>query len=594
MDARFLLQGLKPVIDYGSRQPLYVSVLALFLKSFGVSFAVGRLVPLFSTLASGALLFLIGKNIFSWRAGFIAAALSLFLPLTLIWSATVKTEPMTILLSCLAVYVFFKALDVKKAQWIWIALAGIFSACAFYVRQPALYMPIAIFLYIISSPSKWQKKFIHLLAFVGGYAAIVLIAFILYSEMSVQDFLFSQLNPLYLVWNRLLHIFGAVPEQYQIVDSSGFRILGQDIDYTITAWRQAIFLSLFVLTAAYFAFAFIKKQAIEKKDHFMFLLFWFGCALLLYLYQTLNKSFYTQYFTEMLPPLFLLTGLWLADKFRQVSLRKFVFYLCAMAAVFAAAFVVQRLFWRLYPGIGGYLILSAFVVSGFTGIVFSLPGKRVLTLMFGNMIIMAGIHFSFSMLNVEATFTGIAGIIAFYYLSFAFLEKSGFREKLTDRIQLLTFFFAFLITAFFSGHVITFGYEAVWTPDTVYKVNHVLQKHADPGDHILSGGMIWTFESGSSPYQGVSHPTQFLKKEIDDFKTEFRANRPEYIILDGYTERKFTRYWTFIHEEMEKYYSEIARIEGSQYPVRIYSFSTFPHKVPSYFSRLSGSLELKK
>ncbi len=383
-----------------------------------------------------------------------------------------------------------------------------------------------------------------------------------------------------------------MPEQYRIVDSSGFRILGQDIDYTITAWRQAIFLSFFVIIAAYFAFVFIKKQSIEKKEYFIFLLFWFGCAFLLYLYQTLNKSFYTQYFTEMLPPLFLLAGFWLAEKTRQWSIRKFMFILFAAAVAFACGFVGQRIFWHIYFGIGGYLILSALVVCGFMGAVFSLPVKRILLLTAGSTAIMTGIHLLFSILNVEAIFTGIASVIAFYYLSFAMLEKSWFEEQLKIRVQLMTFFFAFLITAFFSGHVITFGYEAVWTPETVYKVNHVLRQHADPDDHVLSGGMIWTFESGLNPYRGVSHPTQFLKKETDDFQTEFQANRPEYIILDGYTQRKLSRYWNFIQEEMEKYYSEIARIEGSQYPVRIYSFSTFPHKVPSYFSQLPNSLEL--
>jgi hypothetical protein len=38
MDGRLALDGLVPKVDYGSRQPFYVSVIAIVLKLFGISY----------------------------------------------------------------------------------------------------------------------------------------------------------------------------------------------------------------------------------------------------------------------------------------------------------------------------------------------------------------------------------------------------------------------------------------------------------------------------------------------------------------------------------------------------------------------------
>ncbi len=46
-DAKFILEGKIPFVDYGSRMPVYVYIMAVFLKVFGVSYISGRLLPLF-------------------------------------------------------------------------------------------------------------------------------------------------------------------------------------------------------------------------------------------------------------------------------------------------------------------------------------------------------------------------------------------------------------------------------------------------------------------------------------------------------------------------------------------------------------------
>ena len=144
MDAKLLMDGLLPVADFGSRQPFYVFMLSVFLKIFGMSYLAGRLLPIVSSLGIGWMLYLIGRRMFDSTVGLISAAIYLFLPLTIIWAPVVKTEPLAVFLGCIAVYFLVLSLDSGIRRGTWMIPSGIFAALAFYVRQPTLYLPLAI------------------------------------------------------------------------------------------------------------------------------------------------------------------------------------------------------------------------------------------------------------------------------------------------------------------------------------------------------------------------------------------------------------------------------------------------------------------
>jgi hypothetical protein len=130
--------------------------------------------------------------------------------------------------------------------------------------------------------------------------------------------------------------------------------------------------------------------------------------------------------------------------------------------------------------------------------------------------------------------------------------------------------FAFFYAAVYSGHIIGPTYEAVWSQSTLGEVTSYLQENSDQSDDILSGGTIWTFQSGLRPYLNVPHPTEFYKHQYLDFELTFEKNPPQYIILDGYTKRKFSRYWDFLKEQIEKNYTQVLQVDGSKYTVDVY------------------------
>ena len=172
LDGRLIWQGLYPVIDYSSRQPFYAYLLALFIKLFGVTLTAGRLLPLLASLVIGWLIYRIGARLYDPLRGWLAAAIYLFLPFTLIWSTVVKTEMPAVLLSLLSTWFLLRALQ-ERGMWSCFILSGIMAALAYYVRQSTLYMPLATGLFLLlqresAAGSRWRSLALYAAGYLDG------------------------------------------------------------------------------------------------------------------------------------------------------------------------------------------------------------------------------------------------------------------------------------------------------------------------------------------------------------------------------------------------------------------------------------------
>ncbi|NOY58335.1 MAG: glycosyltransferase family 39 protein [Calditrichaeota bacterium] len=601
MDAKLLMDGLLPVADFGSRQPFYVFMLSVFLKIFGMSYLAGRLLPIVSSLGIGWMLYLIGRRMFDSTVGLISAAIYLFLPLTIIWAPVVKTEPLAVFLGCIAVYFLVLSLDSGIQRSTWMIPSGIFAALAFYVRQPTLYLPLAIvtftlFLRNVRVTEMVQRIFFFLMGYLS--VTVGMIAVFL-NKMSLRQVLFSQLNPLNLIWNRVLHIFNLVPAEYRIVDSSGFRILDQDRAYTFTAWHQSLFFCLFILVAALLAVLFLARKRREeendKNSHWQITLMalWFGYVLLLYAYQSANRGFYTQYFTEALPPLILLAAVFIKYAFSRFNSKPVILFLW-LGGSFYTLFIAQRMFWQFYPGIGGYLVAFTFLAALTVALkMMPFPNRRqtmLVTIL--TTLVSSTMFYLLKLIGIGDVFAIAAAFVLLFPVAQFLFNKWGRKEHISAETSAGVFVLlvSFWISAAFSGRMISPGYEAVWSRSVVKQVTAVLKHENEGTGEVLSGGMIWTFESGLTPFLNVSHPTEFFKKRKSDFVLEFTENRPPFIVLDGYTQRKFARYWTFIQGELDKNYELIAKVPHPKSPVKIYKLSRFPlYKKSFYTDNMTGA-----
>lgn len=148
-DSSLLLEGMTPYEDFHTRSPLLIYGMAASQWLFGPTVIAGRLISILSMLISGFLLYLVGKELYSKRAGLIAASIFLFYPF--VWLFVLgKTQPLQTVFVLLFFYLLI--LSLKKEGVSYLFLAGIALGLAFLVRESsAIYLVTLPILFLYAS-----------------------------------------------------------------------------------------------------------------------------------------------------------------------------------------------------------------------------------------------------------------------------------------------------------------------------------------------------------------------------------------------------------------------------------------------------------
>jgi len=304
-DAKFVLDGKIPIVDYGSRMPVYVYILAAFLKLFGVSYEYGRIVPMFSTLGIGLFIFLIGYKLFSNKqVALLGSAIYLFSPLSLMWSSIVKTEPVAILFVCVGMYFmlcFLKEDNSSNYYLFLLFLSGIFFALAYYVRKSTLIIIILLPLFFIAVYKINIQKIIKNYSIVLlGYFSVVLCIFAYFGFY--MDFSH--------IWNSVLNPLNSVIRPISQPNISQPNMVIKSIYAWIVTFALNTFLFFGLILSLFLLLIYSKKRQFKENIPFIysFLYFWIFSLFIFYIYYTFQTVFYTTYFRELLPPLVLITS----------------------------------------------------------------------------------------------------------------------------------------------------------------------------------------------------------------------------------------------------------------------------------------------
>ena len=477
-DAKFVLDGKIPVVDYGSRMPVYVYTLAAFLKVFGCNYESGRLLPLFSNIGIGILVFLIGNKLFnSKKIALLASAIYLFSPLSILWSVVVKTELPETLFVCIGMFLLLGYIKEEKEKYNLIFFSGFFFALAYYVRQSAIVILAASLLFVIFVYKRNIYKIVKTYGvMLLGYFSVVFIIFVCFSGfMGFTATWESSLNPLGTAMDPIQKIT-KIPEEVTIdpamSSSTDFRLGDQPFSATIWEWKYTMRLNSFlgicmILSLAILLYYFTKRAHdptfSEIRLPYTFMYCWFFLIFIFYIYYTAQRGFFNQYFGELLPPL---------------------------------------------------ALIASYVV-------YSIASNRQ-------------------------------------------IQK-----------RLKVFIAIILLTTFISSFCyVNPSFGCVWSPGTVKETSDYLIMNSDSNAEIMSGAVIWSFESNTRPFLNITHPLGFRpgmsKKQIEKVEKQLSSDPPRFIILDGYTEQTYMKHVSMIHEVMNESYSVEKEIDGSRYPVQIY------------------------
>lgn len=583
MDAVLALDGRIPVAHYMSREPLYVYSFAGFIELFGTNFISARLLPTICSLLVGFVIFFLAKALFDFKVALLSSAIYWFLPLELVQSVKITTEPLVMLLTCLAFYAVVRFS--LSSQRFWLVVAGVLSALAFYARNSALIIPVAVFVFIVfSSKGRVREVAKNFGFFLAGYGGIVFFVLAYYSRFMTLGHLYLnlQLNPVsFLPW---------AVEQLLSFHKPGSEAPFWPRELFIKYLGQAIYLHSFLLiglafSAAQFAYRLIsgnKQNTSEEILSHSLLYLWVFVLFVAYAFYSYLAGFIIDYSREFLPPLVIIFAAWIYSSIPALSRDGIVERLVLGGVCLSALLFVLHAYSRDFLAMGHHAALTVALVTLFTfaGRFRSFARRFV----FASVIIGIAAFIAISE-RVPYLFPSVPSLVVIgivYCVTWIFLRQKD-QPPLREyaKFSCLSIVLAsFVVNMSFAGTLLSPTYNAEWSPELVGKIASYIKAETDDTDEVISGAVIWEFQASRRPFQMISHPfeIEFATKDRKVAIGRAAAMRPpKVIILDGWTERLYLRHIPSLNQLIAEKYRLVPIAAGpAAFEVKVYRLDQEP------------------
>jgi hypothetical protein len=114
----------------------------------------------------------------------------------------------------------------------------------------------------------------------------------------------------------------------------------------------------------------------------------------------------------------------------------------------------------------------------------------------------------------------------------------------------------------------------VWPKTAVQEIVEVLRQRGRESDEVLSGGVIWEFQSNRQPFARITHPLRFefgiAPRDFDRLTERLRTTPPRFVVYDGYTERTHGRVLPILADVVRDRYQLVATAGEGEYAARLY------------------------
>lgn len=597
MDGVLLLEGLVPGVDYSARQVLYVHLTALAVRVGGTDLFVLRYFPLVTTVAAGAVIHLIGRRLFGWRAGLTAAGLFLLLPFVGFMTVHTKTEPLAILGAAGAVYFLVRAQLHDGRRFVLLTLSGACAGAAFYVRASAVaVLGVLLLAAVAERRVAWRDR--------GRSVAAVLLGVGLVSAAVTAYYL--RVLPL----GEALTLEAATPFHFLAEQGVGVLSalgaseggngatfgqsdeLGQETTLRNLAVVARVTLVVIAASAVALAAAAGERLAAAGEGATRRLrdglyrhgvpAAWAAVYVLAYAFWTVRRGFFPAYALEATAAASLLAGAGAAWCWRRLpGNRSPGIHLAALAVaagVLAAVHVLagtRQISRPLY-----------FFVTLATLAVFYLPARPLRLSPTGRRWAAAGAALAVLAGVAVAVGPGLRPVLAgLLYLATAagglavvlWARTGGFLVRPAAAAAFAAYTLivssAFLTLSESALHLDA-GYHAVWSPETLERTSGVLRRTTDPGATVASGAVIWEFQTDRAPFARLSHPLIIRgggpEEEVRALRRELAASPPDVVVLDGYTEQTYFDALPEMEELVRERYRLVAVVPGSRFPVEVH------------------------
>jgi 4-amino-4-deoxy-L-arabinose transferase-like glycosyltransferase len=582
MDGRFVLGGLVPFVDFGSRQLLYAYLMAAFVGLAGPDYERVRLFVVFTDPLNAALIFAIGRRLFDTRVGLLSAAAYLVFPLVAGLGPIVHTESFAIFFSCAAAYCLLRHL--QDGGWGPLLAAGILIAGAVYVRESGLAVALSALLTLTGVMWKSPGALLRRYAVLAAGFLIPCLAVALY---------YSQFFSLAELWRRPLNPF------FVLQPSRGGTALLATINQSLSAGRlvplpgphpqpwwstwqtlgEAALVYLPLLAGAGWAIVWAAgssgRPAPRRPGYAGALLYpWLICLALAYANWIVHRGFFAEYALELVPPLALLFAFSVFEGGRSWHVGP----LPGWATLVLAAGVWST----LVSSHLGILDVPRFMYIAIVPLVVSWPWLTergmggigrwgAIGTLLGLLALPLGPP---TTSNRALKLAALGGLIVVGWVA-ARTQRAPGQARLT-----LAAYLGLLALGVAAGAADVIGHPrrlrraGTWPASVVQDIADSLRRRGRPTDQVISGGVIWAFQAGLQPFAGITHPLRFQfgisPGEAAALSSRLQATPPRFIIFDGYTERTYGAVLPDFAQIVSDRYEPVMTLRGGQYPVRLY------------------------
>jgi 4-amino-4-deoxy-L-arabinose transferase-like glycosyltransferase len=593
MDAALVLDGHMPVVDFNSRQPFYTYVIAGVFLLGGEDLSTGRMMPLVCSLLCGLIIFSMAGKIFDQRVALLSTILYWLLPLEVINSVVVKTEPLVTLLICLSIWTMIRYRAGSCYRWLFVS--GLLTTLGYFVRQSALILPMLALGYLVVIHGKNIRKIATgYTVYCLGCVCVFCIVFLGFVSIAGIDMIYdSSLNPLGFVakmLSKITHILGLSADSTVVKASA----LPEVPDYQayFAYILQAIYMHSFLLIGAGFSvltcmLLFWRQKTAVTSFFQSYAIFWLWVLLLAvaYGYYFFARGFYIDYAREFFPPLVVIFSAWIVFVLDTIGNKKvaraiglafvlgIILFLIRLTS--AVSFDLNRYFYYICLGLLGFAFLeSAATIEKVTHFLVVVLVTVVIA------IASLGIFHVVQLYNLSALFeiiiwSSLCGLLLFSMI----LQNRG--KGLASLMYYPTYvgvamaFATFITCSAYAGSLLRLEYDSIWSPKTVDVTADYLRTNTKKGDTVISGAVIWELQANRRPFGMISHPLGILyhmgQSERELFKRNFDIKPPRAIVYDGYMERIYLKHLPWLQDRIEKEYhrKEIADT-ATKFPISVY------------------------
>ncbi len=591
MDARLASEGLTPVADFDSRQPLYVYTYLPAFRLFGEHYASGRVMPLLWTLLLGVTIWALARRLWGRLEAHAALLLFAFAPSIVINSSVVKTEPLAMLLTALGILGL--VVHLQSRRWWPLVLAGVSFGLGYYVRESTLAGVAASGLVFLVHAREGAARLLRRCLALGlGYAAVVGTVLLAYaSRFSWPQMLANEsLFPLAEISGSLRHILGWVAPPGAVEAVHSVRQSDQNWTSTFQHLTEALRLNLHFAAGALVALGLWladlrrRRSARSGQDRGAFGLTvagaWLFSMTLLYGYYTLHRGFFQSYVRELIPPLALLSAWALTRLIRDAGWEWCAEVLAPLTLLVCAAVAALGL---RKPGSATFVALLAIAGTGWAVFrsAFTSPRRRAAYVVAWFVLLVA--YFAAVAIRpaLQLVFP-VAALVLVIALARRATHRPAWEAAAARFTTLALLVGAALLTAAYAGRILDPAYASDWSPRTVAGAVAAIKQVSKRTDEVLSGGMVWVLESGRRPFLDIAHPlayTDAMPPEVARRVAERLAtDPPRIIVLDHYTEWAYARHVPAFAGVLTRSYRLVWERRDSWRPVQVYVLDHRDHR----------------